>query len=502
MADWHTTVTPPALARLLATARLPEPAGGRRPAYKALAGRIRLLVTEGRLPVGARLPAERELAAGLDLSRTTVATAYETLRTEGYLRSRRGSGSWTALPEGAPPPTDALHPLPPHERGHTLDLGIAALPALQPWLGQAAARAVEQLPYYAAGHGHYPTGLPVLREAVARRYTQRGLPTTPDQILVTTGAMGGLDLVQRVLLSRGDRVAVEAPSYAHTLQALRLHGARLVPVPFAWTPRPGWDLTEWRQVLRGAAPKLAYVIPDFHNPTGALAPEESRRELLAAARASGALVLVDETTAELGWGVPESEPLPRPMAALDRAAQVITVGSAGKLLWGGLRIGWVRAAPQLVRRLASERVYSDAGNPVLEQLIATELLGEPLAHVRAEQFDRLRATAHAFAAALPGRLPDWRFHLPPGGLVMWVSTGALSGAALAQTGERHGVRIAAGNRFGSDGAFEHHVRIPFTVPAAAVPAAVDRLAELAELTARAASGGRIAVTDDAQPPPP
>ncbi|MER6300347.1 PLP-dependent aminotransferase family protein [Kitasatospora sp. NPDC001539] len=475
MADWHTTVTPPALARLLATARLPEPATARRPAYRTLAGQIRLLVTEGRLPVGARLPAERELASALDLSRTTVATAYETLRGDGYLLSRRGSGSWTALPEGAPPPSDALHPVPPDEQGSILDLGVAALPAPQPWLGRAAARAVELLPHYATGHGHYPTGVPVLREAVARRYTERGLPTTPDQILVTTGAMGGLHLVQRVLIGRGDRVAVEAPSYAHTLQALRLSGARLVPVPYAPPPfrrepaeqagpqdpeEPQWDLGEWRRVLRGAAPKAAYVIPDFHNPTGALIGEQQRRELLAAARAAGSIVLADETTAELGWGVPESTPLPRPMAALDRSAQVVTVGSAGKLLWGGLRIGWVRAAPALVRRLATERVYSDVGTPVLDQLIAAELLNEPLPAVRTHQLDRLRATAHAFAAALPEHLPRWRFRMPPGGLALWVSTDGLSGAALAQAGERAGIRIASGNRFGSDGAFEHHIRLP------------------------------------------
>ncbi|WBP86390.1 aminotransferase-like domain-containing protein [Kitasatospora cathayae] len=543
MADWHTTVTPPALARLLATARLPEPATARRPAYRTLAGQIRLLVTEGRLPVGARLPAERELASALELSRTTVATAYETLRGDGYLHSRRGAGSWTSLPEGAPPPSDALHPVPPDEQGRILDLGVAALPAPQPWLGQAAARAVELLPHYAAGHGHYPTGVPVLREAVARRYTERGLPTTPDQILITTGAMGGLHLLQRVLVGRGDRVAVEAPSYAHTLQALRLTGARLVPVPYAVGTRPEpkgragaesderqatkerrsvgappgrqaggerrhrvgaprrragewqWDLEEWQRVLRGAAPKVAYVIPDFHNPTGALIDEEQRRRLLAAARAAGSIVLVDETTAELGWGVPESTPLPRPMAALDRSAQVVTVGSAGKLLWGGLRIGWVRAAPALVRRLATERVYSDVGTPVLDQLIAAELLGEPLQAIRAHQLDRLRATAHAFAAALAEQLPDWSFPLPPGGLSLWVSTGGLSGAALARAGEPAGVRIAAGNRFGSDGAFEHHIRIPLTVPAAAAPAAVGRLAAVA---ARAAAGGRLGPADEGQ----
>ncbi|MFE7528787.1 PLP-dependent aminotransferase family protein [Kitasatospora sp. NPDC057542] len=496
MADWHTTVTPPALARLLATARLPEPATARRPAYRTLAGQIRLLVTEGRLPVGARLPAERELATALSMSRTTVATAYETLRGDGYLHSRRGAGSWTALPEGAPPPGEALHPVPPDEQGRILDLGVAAPPAPQPWVGRAAARAVEQLPYYAAGHGHYPTGVPVLREAVARRFTERGLPTTPDQILITTGAMGGLHLVQRALIGRGDRVAVEAPSYAHTLQALRLTGARLVPVPYAWTPQPAWDLDEWRRVLRGAGPRVAYVIPDFHNPTGALIGEEQRRELLAAARAAGSIVLADETTAELGWGVPPSTPLPRPTAALDRSAQVVTVGSAGKLFWGGLRIGWVRAAPALVRRLATERVYSDVGTPVLDQLIAAELLGEPLPEVREHQLTRLRATARAFAAALPERLPGWSFTMPPGGLSLWVSTDGLSGAALARAGELGGVRIASGNRFGSDGAFEHHIRLPVTVPAASVPAAVERLVSLA---AHAAAGGRLEPADEAQP---
>ncbi|WP_327682027.1 MocR-like transcription factor YczR [Kitasatospora sp. NBC_00458] len=519
MADWQTTVTPAALARLLAGARLPEPPGARRPAYRTLAGQVRLLVSEGRLPVGARLPAERELALALRLSRTTVATAYEALRAEGYLRSRRGSGSWTALPEGAAPPSDALHPVPPDEQGRTLDLGVAALPAPQPFLSEAAARAVEQLPAYAAGHGHYPTGVPVLREAVARRYTERGLPTTPDQILITIGAMGALHLVQRALIGRGDRVAVEAPSYAHTLQSLRIGGARLVPVPYAWpggprpvpgsgsgtgprrgaggSPQPEWDLSEWRRVLTGAAPRVAYVIPDFHNPTGALVREEQRRELLAAARAAGTVVLADETTAELGWGVPADAPPPRPTAALDRSAQVVTVGSAGKLLWGGLRIGWVRAAPALVRRLATERVYSDVGAPVLDQLIAAELLDErQLPAVRAHQLARLRDTAAALTGALGEHLPQWRFTVPPGGLSFWVSTGTLSGAALARAGEHLGVRIAAGNRFGSDGAFEHHIRIPLSVPAAAVPDAVERLAAVA---ARAADGGRWHGADDSHP---
>ncbi|MEV6211883.1 PLP-dependent aminotransferase family protein [Kitasatospora sp. NPDC051914] len=486
MSEWHTTITPPAFARLLRSARLPADPG-RRSAYRTLAGQVRALVADGRLPVGTRLPAERELAAELALSRTTVATAYEALRADGYLRSRRGAGSWTVLPEGTRPPADALQPVPPDERDSIIDLGVAALPAPQPYLGRAAARALEQLPAYAAGHGHYPTGVPVLREAVARRFTARGLPTTPDQILVTTGAMGALHIAQRALLTRGDRVAVEAPSYAHTLQLLRRGGARLVPVPFADRAGrgtvPQWNLGEWRRALREAAPRAAYVVPDFHNPTGALVPEEQRRALLAAARAADTVLLVDETTAELGWGVDDSA-LPRPTAALDRAAKVLTVGSAGKLLWGGLRIGWLRAAPALVRQLAADRVFSDVGTAVLDQLIAAEMLTEELDAVRAHQLDRLRTSAEALAAELRQRLPHWEFTLPPGGLALWLSTAGTSGTALARAGERVSVRLAAGARFGVDGAFEDYLRIPLTVPPAAAPAAVERLAEAADRAGR------------------
>ncbi|MFD8600132.1 PLP-dependent aminotransferase family protein [Kitasatospora sp. NPDC059646] len=475
MAEWHSTLTPHALA-----SRLPPP-DGRRPAYRALAAQVSRLVADGRLPVGTRLPAERELAAELRLSRTTVAAAYEALRADGFLHSRRGAGSWTALPEGTRPPADALHPLAPDQHGTQLDLGLAA-PTAPPELAEAAAHALEQLPAYAVGHGNYPTGLPVLREAVAHRYTERGLPTGPDQVLITTGAMSALHLAHQSLLTRGDRVAVEAPSYVNTLRALDRLGARLVPVPFATDPagNAGWDLDQWQRVLRGAAPKLAFTIPDFHNPTGALIDEDQRRALLSHARAAGTAVVSDETCAELGWGVAESE-LPRPLAALDRDARVITVGSAGKLLWPGLRIGWLRAQPSLVRKLAADRALYDLGTPVLDQLIATRLLTAHLPAVRAARHAGLRATAEAFADALPRHFPRWRFTLPPGGLALWVATPGLPATALARAGERLGVRIASGARFGVDGAFEECLRLPLTLPAALVPDALRRIAEAAEL---------------------
>src|SRR5690606_35654849 len=133
----------------------------------------------------------------------------------------------------------------------------------------------------------------------------------PDQILVTGGgSMAALDLTLRILLGRGDRVAVEAPSYANTLAVLARAGARLIPVPFAdgtggdggnsAAPEgtaSGWDMGEWRRVLHDAGPRLLYVIPDFHNPTGLLIGEDQRRELVAQARAAGAVVIADESMA-------------------------------------------------------------------------------------------------------------------------------------------------------------------------------------------------------------
>lgn len=234
-------------------------------------------------------------------------------------------------------------------------------------------------------------------------------------------------------------------------------------------------------MLRGANPRLAYLIPDFHNPTGALIDEEQRRELLAAARTAGTTVLADETMAELAWG---TDRLPRPMAALDRAAQVVTVGSASKLIWGGLRVGWIRAAPALVRQLAANRIHADSGTPVLDQLICAALIGERCAEVRDHRLAQLRESAAALLPALRERLPQWRFAEPIGGMTLWIDTAGLSGAALSRAGEQVGLRIAPGSRFGVDGAFEAFVRLPLTGPATAAAETAQRLAAAVEAAGR------------------
>ncbi|GGO50849.1 SCO1417 family MocR-like transcription factor [Streptomyces lasiicapitis] len=494
MAQWTSAVGSTQLARLL-TSQQARPAGAgtrRPPAYRALADGIRLLVLEGRVPVAARLPAERELAVALAVSRTTVAAAYEALRSEGFLESRRGAGSWTAVPAGNPLPARGLEPLPPEALGSMIDLGCAALPAPEPWLTRSVQGALEELPPYAHTHGDYPAGLPALRAMLAERYTARGIPTMPEQIMVTTGAMGAIDAICHLFAGRGERIAVESPSYANILQLMREAGARLVPVAMA-EGLGGWDMDRWRQVLRDAAPRLAYVVADFHNPTGALADEDQRRRLVDAARHAGTVLVVDETMSELRLdeGDDEEFAMPRPVCGFDPAGStVITVGSASKAFWAGMRIGWVRAAPDVIRSLVAARAYADLGTPVLEQLALNWLLStggwQQAVDVRRTQ---ARENRDALVAAVRRELPDWEFEVPRGGLTLWVRTGGLSGSRIAEVGERVGVRVPSGPRFGVDGAFEGYVRLPFTVGGPLADEAAVRLAAAVRLVQAGTGAG-------------
>lgn len=466
-------------ARLLGEWRPPDGRG----IATALTDRIRLLVLDGRLPLQTRVPAERELAGELGVSRTTVAAAYDALREADVLRSLRGAGSWTQLPRGpetAPPTPFFLH-------GARHELAHAALAAPSEQLRRATAGAVHDLDALLGGHGYDLLGLLPLRTAVARRFTERGLPTTADQVLVTTGAQGAIALILATLTGPGDRVLVEHPTYPNALDAISTRGARAVPVPM--TPH-GWDLDLLADTVRDAAPRLAYVIPDFQNPTGALLGPADRERLVELTRRTGTPLLVDETLTELAL----DGPAPTPVAAFGGAdaPHVLTVGSASKIFWGGLRVGWIRTSAPMVRRLAARRAAFDLGGPPLEQLVVSRLLGD------VDEIGAARRSAGAAArdhllTRLPELFPGWRPNRPSGGLFLWVDIGAPVSSRLAVAARRHDVLIAAGPRFGVDGAFERRLRLPFTLRPDQADAALEAL--------RAAWRGLDLVDAGAQPEP-
>lgn len=435
-------------------------------AYEALAERIRLLIVDGRIAVDTRLPAERDLAERLGLSRTTVTAAYRHLREQGNLHSVRGSGSVARL-TGAP----AILPAPPE--AEYIDFSKAAPPAL-PWLPEIARQAVEDLPPHLLDAGFDPIGTPALRQAIADRYTARGLATTPDQIMVTIGAQHAIALLSRALIGRGDRAVTEVPIYPHAYEALRAAGARLVPVPVA--PHDVDDLVDDReqtaglvQAIRHSNPVMAYVIPDFQNPTGRTMSRVSRARVLDAAARQGTVVVADETTAELSIDRPGHFP---PMAADGPA---VLIGSVGKTVWGGLRVGWIRAERPLIRRLLAVRSPGDLGTPILEQLIVTRLMPrmDEILELRRTQ---LRAGRDRLEELVARHLPEWEVPHVDGGIVTWVGLGAPVSSQLALAARREGLIVAAGPRFGIDGAFERFLRLPVCYSPETTDAAVQALA--------------------------
>ncbi len=447
-------VTAHHLARLLGGQPLTPPR------YEDLAARIRMLLVDGRLATSTRLPSERTLADVLGLSRTTVAAAYARLRDAGFVEARRGSGHVTAVTAGLPT-TMVATPVP----DGVLGLTFAAAPAPTE-VATAFAAAGERIEPLLAGPGYLPEGLPELRARIADRYAARGLPTRPDQIVVTSGALAALNVVLRTVLGAGDRVVSESPTYPGAMDAIRRAGGRLVPYPLT---EDGWEAARWEVLLRQSAPRLAYLMPDYHNPTGRLATAAERAETAELLRRYDVTPVIDETTAELRLdGAPEA-----PFAV--HSAEAITIGSASKAYWGGLRIGWIRAPRDLVRPLIEQRAILDLASPVFEQLVLAEVLSNP-EPLLAGQRQRLTEQRDRLVGALTDRFPEWRVPTPPGGLVLWVELPTESSTRFVMAAERHGVLLPPGPRFFVAGGGERHLRVPYAQTPAIADQAVERLA--------------------------
>jgi DNA-binding transcriptional MocR family regulator len=454
----------PQLARILGRWH----AGRGVPDYVALAGAVRGLLSDGRLALGVRLPAERELAAALGISRTTVTAGYRLLRETGHLTSRRGAGSWTAMPSGARVGTSGIWA--PGGAPDMIDLGCAALDA-PPQLTAAATAALDDLPGYLGGAGYHPAGLVELRAAVAQGYAARGVPTSPDQIMITSGVQHALDLAVRLLVNAGQAILVESPTYPNALVGFAARRARVLT--HGLSAAGGWDGELLLDAVRQNRPRVAYLIPEYQNPTGHLMPVGLRERLPAVAHTAGTDLIVDESFVDL-WL--DGDPVPPSVAAFDRHARVLSIGGMSKPYWGGLRIGWIRAAAPIVQRLAAVRVGVDMAGPVLDQLVAARLL-EYRDAVLATRRERLRAQRDRLAAVVRDRLPDWHFRVPDGGVCLWAELDAPVSSALCRTVESYGVRLAPGPRFGVDGTLERFVRLPFTLPERDLVEAVDRIAQ-------------------------
>lgn len=480
----------------------PDPRG-RDPVYRQLIGYIVELVEAGRLIPGERLPATRDLAVQLAMSRNTVSRAYRLLVEEDVLSAHVGRGTFVS-----PRPLRAI------EGGRGRGVSADAVRGFA-WEGLLAARASRLVLPRGAGAVQQgftrfdftggsvdpellpvaqlrrawsralatslpvlarpisPLGLPALREEIALSLLARGIACEPDDVLVTNGVHQAFDLVGRALIDPGDTVVIEQPGYFGAALSFRACGSHLVGVG---VDEAGLRVDELARVLAARRVKLVVVTPSAQSPTGAVLSERRRAALIELSDRYQIPIFEDDYESELRF---ESSPLAA-LKASDPAGRVIYAGTFSKALFPALRVGYVVAARSLLTRLARFRMLADFATDGVSQAAVLELMisGALERHVR-----RLRrsyaARRLAMLAALERHMPpgvDWT--RPSGGHGIWLTLPPeVSGATLQQSAMASGIAYARGDFFGLDGRFENCLALSFvSQPEVKIEAGVAELA--------------------------
>jgi DNA-binding transcriptional MocR family regulator len=433
------------------------------PLHRRLSTGIRTSIQHGLALHGTRLPSERDLALALRISRNTVVAAYNALRDEGWLESKTGNGTWVRRESGLVRDAQEearIEHIAQNSLLSVLDLGETSIDfatgtpyPLKGFPAEALALTPEENERLLNTRHYYPFGLPALRQAIAAHYTNSGLDTSPDDILVTSGAQQAIMLTGSLFLQRGDPVLIEDPCYFGALEAFRTLGARPHTLPVG---DAGVEPQTFRDALTAATPRLAYLTPTFQNPTGTVMPAIARREIVQAASQRGIPLIDDRTLADISLEqVPE-----RGLAVYDTTGTTLTIGSLGKLMWAGLRIGWIRAARHLVERLVRLKMANDLGTALPTQALAVKLLA---LHPEAKALRRreLSAKRDLMVSLLREQLPDWSFSVPCGGLFLWVELPRGNSSELAQVAMRHRLVLLPGSNMSADHRHSNMLRLPF-----------------------------------------
>ena len=445
------------------------------PKYARLAAALLEAIDQQTLARGTRVPAERTLAAVTGTSRGTVVACFDQLTEAGVLTRRQGAGtyvagrlSWAARPAAGTVATMLLRRV--AEDREVIDLSVSApgdLRHLPPADPEAAWQSLD-------GHGLDPAGLTVLRAEVARHLTEhQGLPTAPEQLVITAGAQEALWLLSRVL--PGTRVFAGCPSYPGLAAVLRGTRAELHRLP---GDAAGEDPNAIQRAGRfpGA---IAYLMPTGHNPTGTVMPPLRRQALAAIADTARVTLVEDLTLADLVLGA-AGEP-PPPLAAL--STQVIAVGSVSKVLWGGLRVGWIRVSEPLRSSLIARKSALNLGTSVLSQALAARLLGAVDGAWLGAHRAALTQRRDLLTALIRAHLPAWRTRPPDAGLSLWAELPLENADAFTLAAARHGVTVMAGSAACADGRHRQFVRLSFAEQPSTLELAVERLAAAWELHA-------------------
>jgi DNA-binding transcriptional MocR family regulator len=465
----------------------PDPAIAQ-PIYLQLAATLSDAIRLGRIAVGARLPSERLYAQFLGVSRTTVTAAYQELRAMGLLRGYVGRGAIVIANDPDRSPAEAVPWSQLRSRfargfrppGVSPDSGLISFGdgwlhgSLTPRAALAASAAKVAQDSIAPDSNALTMaapllGLPALHDALIDTLRANGVKTSPGEILITGGAQQGLNVLARALISPGDTVVCESPTWHGAVRAFRSAGAEVVGIAM---DHEGVDPDALEDSIARLRPKFIYLIPTFQCPTGRLMALQRRRRILEICARYRTPIVESHVYGDLAFG--ESPPS---LKSLD-SGLVIHQGSASKTISAALRLGWLVAPRPVMDLLAAAKASIDLSTPALTQAVLAGFLKSG-AFVRHQPKFReaLRARRDALIAALAAHCPELRYTVPQGGLYLWaqlpkpVSASEAEAAAAAE-----GVSIRGGNVFLTDDGPSSHIRLCFAAPAAdEIPAGAERL---------------------------
>lgn len=447
--------------------KLPEPI------YLQLAAALSDAICAGRIAVGSRLPSERLCAKALGLSRTTVTSAYQELKTMGLMRAFVGRGAIVIAddPDRAPAGSIAWSQLASRlapagaSSGDAIHAGRISFAdgwlhsSLIPHAALAACTAQAARDPLVVNTAAPLLGLPALQQALIDTLRASGVKTTPEELIVTGGAQQGLNVVARALISPGDPVVCESPTWYGAVRAFRAAGAEVVSISM---DHEGVDPEALEDALIRLRPKFVYLIPTFQCPTGRLLSLQRRRRILAICTRWRTPILESHVYGDISFG----EKLPS-LKSLDSAGLVIHQGSASKTISPALRLGWLVAPRGAMELLAAAKASLDLSTPALTQAVLAGFLdsGAYARHLPKYR-EQLRARCDALVAALATHCPELRFARPQGGLYLWAQ---LPQPLLAQQVEAAaataGVLVRSGDAFLAGGAHSSHIRLCFAAPA-------------------------------------
>jgi GntR family transcriptional regulator / MocR family aminotransferase len=446
------------------------------PIFLQLANAIADDIRSGRLKSGEPLPGTRELAQQLSINRNTVVAGYEELIAEGLVSTRMGGGTFVATPmhtvthtvaPTSDTPTYTLAaPIPPAPAVVAPVPGTLfianSLPDTRLFpaaaLTRAFRRAIAQRGHSLLGYAD-PCGHRRLREELANMLgSTRGLPATPDCLMVTRSLEQAIDLVARMLLRPGDAVAVEAFGYPPAWNMLRLTGATLIPVPL---DENGLDVEALEALLSKQSIRAVFLTPHHQFPTTSVMSQPRRTRLAQLALSHDFAIIEDDYDHEFHYA---GKPV-LPIASGPGRANVIYIGSLANLLAPGISTGFVLAPPVVFTHLASLRATSDARGDVAMESAIAELFedGELLRHVRRMRrvYEARRdALVDALTRQLGGAL---RFRVPEGGMGLWAHVDdAIDLSAWIREGAKGGVQLLHGNRYDFQQREQPYLRLGFS----------------------------------------